>query len=271
MACLFCRRGGVVAALAVALWLAAAGAFAGTPVFSAVPVAVLPHDPGAFTQGLLFYDGYFYESTGLYGQSSLRKVDPATGRILLQRPLPREVFGEGLTLVGDRFYQLSWKEGRVLVADARTLAPLEELPLAGEGWGCCLLDGKLVVSDGSNRLTFYDPRTLSKQGDLEVTDEGLPVPFLNELEVVAGVIWANVWGQPLLAVIDPQSGRVLAWVDCSALVREADVAGTDNVLNGIACDPGTGRLWVTGKRWPSVYEIKVPGLPTGAARQEGRP
>lgn len=244
---------------------------AGAPVFVAEPVAVLPHDPAAFTQGLLFYDGVFYESTGLYGHSRLRKVDPASGRVLLERALPREIFGEGLVRVGDRFYQLSWREGRVLVSNARTLAPVKEFPLQGEGWGVCLLDGLLVVSDGSDRLTFYDPETLTARGSVTVTDAGTPVPRLNELETVAGTVWANVWGEPRLAVIEPATGRVLAWVDCSALVREAGGGNPDKVLNGIAWDPATGRIWVTGKLWPHVYEIKVPGLPVGAGREARRP
>jgi glutamine cyclotransferase len=257
--------------LVLATWLAPLAARAEAPVFPAAIVAELPHDPEAFTQGLLFHDGFFYESTGLYGRSSLRKVDPATGRVLLQRVLPASIFGEGLVRIGDRFFQLSWKEGRILVSNARTLAPAGEYPLAGEGWGCCLLDGMLVVSDGSDQLTFYDPGTLARQGSLAVTDAGAPVTRLNELEVVAGRIWANVWGEPRLAVIDPGSGRVLAWVDCSTLIKAAGAGGSDKVLNGIAWDPATGRIWVTGKRWSHVYEIEVPGLPVGAGREERRP
>lgn len=241
---------------------------AGAPVVVAEPVAVLPHDPSAFTQGLLFHDGVFYESTGQYGRSRLRRVDPATGRVLLERALPRNVFGEGLTLVGERLYQLSWKEGRVFASNARTLAPVREFPLSGEGWGACLLDGMLVVSDGSNRLTLYDPETFTAEASLDVTDAGKPVPRLNELETVDGTIWANVWGEARIAVIDPATGQVLAWVDCSALAREAGDADPDKVLNGIAWDPATGRLWVTGKCWPHVYEIKVPELP--AALREAR-
>lgn len=244
---------------------------AGAPVLQAEPVAVLPHDPTAFTQGLLFHDGVFYESTGLYGRSRLRKVDPATGRVLAERALPRDVFGEGLVLAGDRLFQLSWKEGRVLVSNARTLTPVGEFPLAGEGWGVCLLDGMFVASDGSDRLTFYDPETFTPRGSVAVTDAGAPVSRLNELETVAGTVWANVWGEPRIAVIEPATGRVLAWVDCSALVREAGGGDPDKVLNGIAWDPATGRIWVTGKLWPHVYAIKVPGLPVGAAREARRP
>lgn len=235
-----------------------------TPVFSAVSVAAIPHDPTAFTQGLLFHNGVFYESTGLYGQSSLRRIDPATGRVLTKRTLPTTFFGEGLALLGDKLYQLTWREGRVLVANRADFSPVGELPLATEGWGACILDGRLVVSDGSDKLFFYDPQTMALLQTVSVTDAGTPVTRLNELEIVAGTIWANVWGDMRIAAIDPGSGRVLAWVDCSGLASGVTAADLDNVLNGIACDAATGRVWVTGKRWSKIYEIKVPGLPMGA-------
>ena len=235
------------------------------PVLPAVVKARLPHDPSAFTQGLLYRDGVFYESTGLYGHSSLRRVDPATGRVLARRELPRELFGEGLAVVGDSLYQLTWREGRVLVADPADLSSRGELTLPTEGWGACALDGKLVVSDGSDKLFFYDPKTMAALGSVAVTDDGRPVSRLNELETVAGRIWANVWGDSRIAVIDPTTGRVAAWVDCSGLRPGTVAVDFENVLNGIAHDPATGRVWVTGKRWPEIYEIAVPGLPTGGA------
>lgn len=239
------------------------------PLLPAVVKARLPHDPGAFTQGLVYRDGVFYESTGLYGRSSLRRVDPATGRVLARRELPRELFGEGLALVGGSLYQLTWREGRVLVADPSDLSPREELALPTEGWGACALDGRLVVSDGSDQLFFYDPKTMAAVGAVSVTDDGRPVSRLNELETVAGRIWANVWGDSRIAVIDPATGRVAAWVDCSGLRPGTVAVDFENVLNGIAHDPATGRVWVTGKRWPEIYEIAVPGLPTGGAPLSG--
>ena len=241
----------------------------GAPVLPAVVKARLPHDPGAFTQGLLYRDGVFYESTGLYGRSSLRRVDPATGRALAQRELPRELFGEGLALVDGSLYQLTWREGRVLLADPADLSPQGELALPTEGWGACALGGRLVVSDGSDQLFFYDPKTMAALGAVTVTDDGRPVSRLNELETVAGRIWANVWGDFRIAVIDPATGRVAAWVDCSGLRPGTVAVDFENVLNGIAHDPATGRVWVTGKRWPEIYEIAVPGLPTGGTPLSG--
>ncbi|EHJ46514.1 glutamine cyclotransferase [Solidesulfovibrio carbinoliphilus subsp. oakridgensis] len=260
------KRVFVAWALLAAVWCAPASARAGAPVLAAERVAALPHDAAAFTQGLLFHKDVFYESTGLYGRSSLRRVDPATGRVLARRALATQYFGEGLALVGGRLYQLTWRERRVLVAEPSDLRPAGELPLPTEGWGACSLDGALVVSDGSDRLVFYDPKDMTARGEVAVTDDGAPVPLLNELEAVAGTIWANVWGDSRIAVIDPASGRVLAWVDCASLRPGVTAADLDNVLNGIAYDPATGRIWVTGKRWPNVYEIKVPGLPVKAAR-----
>lgn len=254
------------------LWavLAAGPALAGAPVFPAQIVATVPHDPGAFTQGLLFHGSALYESTGLYGQSSLRRVDPATGRVLSRRALAKPYFGEGLALVGDHLYQLTWREGRVFVSRLSDLAPVRELPLATEGWGACRLGNDLVVSDGSDKLFFYDPETMTLRRTVSVTDDGEPVTRLNELEAIGGMVWANVWGDTRIAVIDPASGRVMAWVDCAALAAGVTKTSSDDVLNGIACDPATGRIWVTGKNWPKIFEIKVPGLPFGQPGGTGR-
>ncbi|KHK04472.1 glutaminyl-peptide cyclotransferase [Desulfovibrio sp. TomC] len=242
-----------------------AGVGLAAPLLPAVIKTRLPHDPKAFTQGLLYHDGFLYESTGLYGQSTLRRVDPATGQVLARRVLPATIFGEGLALVRGLLYQLSWREGRVLVSKPADLSPAGEFPLPTEGWGACVLNGMLVVSDGSDKLFFYDPATMAAIGAVSVTDDGAPVTRLNELELIAGQIWANVWGDDRIAVIDPASGRVTAWVDCSGLRPGVTATDLNKVLNGIAHDPATGRVWVTGKHWPELFEITVPGLPTGGA------
>lgn len=264
------RTGRLLAMVLVVVWLGRAGvAAAGAPVFAAQPVGKIAHDPAAFTQGLLFHDGVLYESTGLYGQSSLRRLDPATGQVLDKRVLSRDFFGEGLALAAGRLYQLTWREGRVLLADPASLRPVGELPLPTEGWGACELDGRLVVSDGSDTLTFYDPKDMRVQGTIRVTDDGAPVNRLNELETVGGFIWANVWFSPRIAVIEPATGRVVAWVDCAALAAPVTARDPEHVLNGIAADPATGRIWVTGKDWPAIYAINVPGLPMGQRPADG--
>ncbi|WP_428568918.1 MAG: glutaminyl-peptide cyclotransferase [Solidesulfovibrio sp. DCME] len=266
MSSLFKLFAHVLPACCLGLWLAASPALAGAPVIVPRVVATLPHDRAAFTQGLLFLDGALYESTGLYGQSSLRRLEAATGKVLDKRALPARYFGEGLALAEGRLYQLTWREGRVLLADPASLRPLGELPLPTEGWGLTVLDGALVVSDGSDRLTFYEPKAMAPVGTIDVTEDGAPVADLNELEAVGGLLWANVWHSPRIAVIDPASGRVVAWVDCAALARPVTAGDPERVLNGIAHDPATGRIWVTGKNWPAIHEIQVPGLPQGKGR-----
>lgn len=260
------RCAGIALAAVWSLW--AGRALAATPTLHAVSVATLPHDAQAFTQGLLYQGGYFYESTGLYGRSTIRQVIPATGKVVAQRNLPRTIFGEGLALAGEKLLQLSWKEGRVLVYRLTDLQPLGEFPLSGEGWGVCTMnDGRLVVSDGSNTLTYYEPSQFTKSGALPVTDAGKPVDRLNELESIGGTIWANIWGEKRIAVIDPATGHVLAWIDCASLFPKNLQDPSEDVLNGIAYDPTTKRIWITGKFWPVIHEITVPGL---AARTKGK-
>ncbi|MHC1788933.1 glutaminyl-peptide cyclotransferase [Solidesulfovibrio sp.] len=253
-------------AVALAFVCPAVAKAVAAPVYKAVIKGKIPHDPKAFTQGLIYHQGVFYESTGLYGQSSLRRLDVATGQVLARRQLPAAIFGEGLALMDGLFYQLSWREGRVLVAHAADLSPAGELPLPTEGWGACAMLGKLVVSDGSDRLYFYAPATMTALGSVSVADDGKPVTHLNELEFIGGKIWANIWGQDRIAVIDPATGQVTAWVDCTPLRAGVTATGLDNVFNGIAHDPATGRIWVTGKNWPAIYAITVPGLPLGLLR-----
>ncbi|HNS01819.1 MAG TPA: glutaminyl-peptide cyclotransferase [Anaerolineae bacterium] len=224
---------------------------------------VFPHDPSAFTQGLVYQDGIFYEGTGLRGQSTLRQVDPATGQVLQGVRLPDQYFGEGIALLGDRLYQLTWQENTGFIYDKTSFELLGTWNYAGEGWGLTSDGQRLIMSDGSNELRFLDPAAMEELGRVAVVDgDGLPVTRLNELEWVEGEVWANVWQTDRIARIDPASGRLLGWIDLAGLLPEEDRAAQRvDVLNGIAYDAATGRLFVTGKWWPKLFEIQVAATP----------
>lgn len=245
-------------------WLGAGGiALAANAGVSPTPdgyqiVHAYPHDPKAFTQGLVYVDGHLYESTGLNGRSSLRMVDLQTGRILQHHELAAEYFGEGLTNWGSSLVQLTWKAGTAFVYDRFSFALQRTLHYPGEGWGLTQ-DGKsLIMSDGSPVLRFFDPRTFREIRRLSVVDEnGQPVLDLNELEYVRGEIYANIWHTDRIARISPRSGRVLGWIDLSGLMDKSELSDPEAVLNGIAYDSRFDRLFVTGKLWPKLFEIKV--------------
>ncbi len=225
-------------------------------------VATYPHDTDAYTQGLLWHDGTLYESTGQYGESTVRQVELATGRVLRQAELPREYFGEGLALVGDRLVQLTWQEGVALIWGLADFAPRGEHRYTGEGWGLCYDGRRLVMSDGSARLTFRDPESFAVTGGVDVAVAGVPADRLNELECVEGVVYANVWRDQEIFRIDPDNGRVTAVIDASGLLSAKERLPAD-VLNGIAYRPETGTFFVTGKLWPKLFEVVFEG---GAAR-----
>jgi glutamine cyclotransferase len=229
------------------------------PVATYRVVNVFAHDPAAFTQGLVYQDGIFYEGTGLRGQSTLRRVDPATGQVLQGIRLPDTYFGEGIAVLGQRLYQLTWQESTGLIYDKDSFELVGTWSYAGEGWGLTTDGQRLIMSDGSHELRFLDPETLAELGRVAVLDgAGAPVVRLNELEWVDGEVWANVWQTDRIARIDPASGRLLGWIDLTGLLSEADRAGQGvDVLNGIAYDAATGRLFVTGKRWPKLFEIEL--------------
>jgi len=225
-----------------------------------------PHAANAFTQGLLLDDGFLYESTGLNGRSTLRKVDPTTGEVLVQRDLPATIFAEGLALVpsadGDRLIQLTWQNGLALVWDRERLEQLGEYRYSGEGWGLTFDGERLIMSDGSSTLTFRDPESFEPTGEVKVTLAGHPLSRLNELEWVDGKVWANVWGSTTVVEIDPATGKVTATVDLADLVTRLDPAEglRIDVLNGIAFRPAdetgaTGTFLVTGKLWPRLFEV----------------
>ena len=220
-----------------------------------------PHDPQAFTQGLFVSNGLFYESTGQYGHSSLRKVEPATGKVLAQVNLDKSEFGEGLALWNGQLFQLTWQSHRVLLYDAASLAPKGSLPLETEGWGIASTPFGLVTSDGSSVLTWRDPATFRPVRTLGVTEADRPVVRLNELEWVEGFIFANVWHEDRIAVISPATGRVAAWIDCAPLRARLGPLPEESDLNGIAWDLAKKKLYVTGKLWPAIFELALEALP----------
>jgi glutamine cyclotransferase len=215
------------------------------------------HDPAAFTQGLIYRDGFLFESTGLNGRSSLRKVALDTGVVIQQRPVAQEYFAEGLTDWNDRLIQITWQNEIALVYDRATLAPVRTFSYAGQGWGLTHDARALIMSDGSDTLRFFDPASFREVRRISVRDGDAPVRNLNELEYVRGEIYANVWHSDQIARIAPDSGRVLGWIDLRGIISPVLLADHEAVLNGIAYDAAADRLFVTGKLWPKIFEIQV--------------
>ncbi len=216
-----------------------------------------PHDPSAFTQGLIYVNGALYESTGLHGHSSLRKVDLQTGRVLQEIKIPDRFFAEGLTDWRQHLVQLTWQAHTGFVYDLFTFAKLRDFSYPGEGWGLTHDRKDLIMSDGSDTLRYLDPETYQSVRLLHVTASGAPVTNLNELEYLRGEIYANIWETDTIARISPVTGNVLHFVDMTGLLSAADRAGQPDVLNGIAYDSKNDRLFVTGKLWPKLFEIKI--------------
>ncbi|WP_211228418.1 glutaminyl-peptide cyclotransferase [Glycomyces tenuis] len=213
------------------------------------------HDADAFTQGLELRDGVFYESTGLYGSSDVRTVDPGTGDVLDSEALPDDQFGEGLTLTEDAVWQITWQEGLAYQRDPETLDVVETFEYEGEGWGICYDGERLVMSDGSSTLTFRDPASFEALGTVDVTLGGEAVDQINELECAGGQVWANVWQTDEIVRIDPATGEVGAVVDASGLLTEDEAASAD-VLNGIAAAEEEGTFYITGKLWPKLFLVR---------------
>lgn len=236
-----------------------AAAFPEPAAYSYTVEAVYDHDTSAYTQGLLYKNGFLYESTGRYGQSTVRRVVLASGAVLQNTDLPDTVFGEGLAERGADFLVLTWQAGLAFVVDGETLEIGETLQYAGEGWGLTGSGDTLYMSDGTSRIRVLDSQTLAERRRLLVTDQGAPVDDLNELEWVDGQIFANVWHSDRIARIDPETGNVVGWIDLSGLIDPDDIGSDDPeaVLNGIAYDEATGRLFVTGKLWPHIFEISL--------------
>lgn len=219
-------------------------------------VASYPHDPSAYTQGLTIYNGEMYEGTGQYGRSTVRRVDLPTGVVERQRALRPEHFGEGIAIFDDELYQLTWKSGLGFVYELDTLALVRTFQIEGEGWGLTHDGEHLILSNGSSELAFLDPGSLDVVNRIAVRDAGQPVDQLNELEFIRGEVWANVWFDDRIVRISPTTGEVVGWVDLSGLYP-ASQRGYEDVLNGIAFDSESDRLFVTGKNWPRLYEIEL--------------
>ena len=231
---------------------------ASAPVAGYKVVKVYPHDRQAFTQGLQYVDGFLYEGTGQHGQSGIRKVELETGKVVQVQPLDAKYFGEGITVWNDTIVQLTWQSEIGFVYDKNTFKPLKTFTYTGEGWGLTHDGKRLIMSDGDSRgaLRFLDPKTLAETGRLVVRDGGRPVDDLNELEFVRGDVLANVWQTHRIARISLKTGSVTQWIDLTGLLDPRDMAGAD-VLNGIAYDAAGDRLFVTGKWWPKLFEIKI--------------
>ncbi len=227
------------------------------PTYSYQVINVFAHDPSAFTQGLVFEDGWLYEGTGRRGYSSLRKVELASGDVVQTIDLPAEFFGEGITIFDDRIIQLTWQSNVGFVYDKDSFDLLQEFQYPTEGWGITHDGARLIMSDGTATLRFLDPETLDEIGAVDVYDVNGPVVRLNELEFIGGELFANVWQTDAIARIDPETGQVTGWVDLTGLLTLDNAEQRVDVLNGIAYDAEGERLFVTGKWWPKLYEIRV--------------
>jgi glutaminyl-peptide cyclotransferase len=260
----------LVLALAGLLPCLAAAAPSTIPVYGYTVVHAWPHDPSAYTEGLFYLDGYLYEGTGTISASSVRKVDLHSGKVLQQTPTPWPDYGEGIVAWKDRLIELTWQNHEGFVFDLSTLTPRAKFAYSGEGWSLTTDGTHLLMSDGTPTLRVLDPGTLQQVGHIDVTADGQPVANLNELEWIGGEIYANVWLTDRIARIDPASGKVVGWIDLAGLGPSPDALPdpTNDVLNGIAYDAAHQRLFVTGKCWPRVYEIRLAGPHHGQSPAE---
>lgn len=227
------------------------------PVYGYDVVKTFPHDPEAFTQGLIFEDGTWLESTGEVGHSSLRRVDVETGKVLQKVDVPAPYFAEGITLLKGKIYQLTWQDGLGFVYNAGTFEEIGKFNYQGEGWGLTNDGQSLILSDGTNRIRFLDPDNFQVQKTIAVSNGSTPVLEINELEYVQGEIYANIWHADRIARINPQTGMIVGWIDLTGLLARGEVHDEEAVLNGIAYDETNGRLFVTGKLWPKLFEIRL--------------
>lgn len=227
------------------------------PEYTYKIINVFPHDPQAYTQGLVYKDGFLYEGTGLNGRSSLRKVRLETGEVLQEVDLPPQLFGEGIALLGDKIFQLTWKAHTGFVYDVADFHQLRTFSYPGEGWGLTTDGHDLYMSDGTPEIRVLDPATFKEKRRIKVHDGATPVQELNELEYINGEIFANIWQTDKIARISPRTGKVVGWIDLAGILSPVYRRTRDAVLNGIAYDSKGKRLFVTGKLWPSIFEIQL--------------
>lgn len=227
------------------------------PVYSYQVVNAWPHDAEAYTQGLVFHDGSLFESTGLRGASSLRRVELKTGKVKKKLDVARPYFAEGMTIFNDKIFQLTWQEQKGFVYDLKKFRQEGEFTYEGQGWGLTHDNQSLILSNGTHQLRFLDPTSFQVQRTISVYDNGQPLMELNELEYIKGEIYANVWKTDKIVRIDPATGKINAWIDMTGLHHQGDDESLENCLNGIAYDAEGDRLFVTGKRWPQLFEIRL--------------
>ena len=228
-----------------------------TPTYSFDVVQSYPHDPKAFTQGLVWHENRLFESTGQVGTSSIREVELNSGRVIRQQDLDAPHFGEGIVLLGEQLFQITWTSGKAFVYDWKRFTRTGEFTYEGEGWGLTTDGAAIIMSNGTSSLVWRDPATFAVQKTITVTDHGTPVSQLNELEWVKGEIWANIWQSEQIARIDPATGNVTGWIDLKGILPSIDRTGSEDVMNGIAYDAARDRLFVTGKLWSKLYEITL--------------
>lgn len=231
------------------------------PVYGFKVVKEHPHDPKGFTQGLVYLDGFLYEGTGQEGLSSLRKVELETGRVLKKVDLDSRLFGEGIAILNDKVYQLTWRNQTGFVYDLATFRKEREFSYRTEGWGLTHDGAHLIMSDGTATLYFLNPESLRVERQIIVTDGGIRQDYLNELEMINGEIWANIWNSDMIARIDPKSGKINSYVDLTGILATKHRHGKEDVLNGIAYDKKNDRIFVTGKNWARLFEIKIEPKP----------
>lgn len=245
------------AACALVALVACAGGAVAAPVEGYRVVAKYPHSTASYTEGFFYLDGLFYEGTGLVGRSAVLAIDPATGTVRQRHDLPAPYFGEGIVDWGPDIYEWTWQSHVCFVYDRFSMRLVKQFSYAGEGWGMTRTRTELITSDGTAMLSFRDPATFREKRRLEVRDEGKRINLLNELEFIHGEIYANVWHTDRIARISPKDGHVIAWIDLAGLLPEDQKVDAESVLNGIAYDARRDRIFVTGKQWPAIFEIKV--------------